>query len=321
MPLYHLLRSLLRLCVAFGIGGLFAGIWQSFSMVERMYMYNGIGTQRVDDGHEGIVAVDQDPTPLIFYHRPGKTGSTTIRIAMSQAMRAVGRRAAHCFNRVEWNEMGWKLILANVDFYGCHTRLTNHRYRDIQDRHHNVLFMTSTREASSIVLSTYLQRNRHRSIANISDPIAMAEELDRYRTFVDTEFPIDHLYGFHVPDGSPPLTSCPPTEHHVIAMRHAAERYDIVVDIVDQPQISEALVAHRTGGAIRPNFFGPPFNVRADPASPMIAALQRVDTTHRTCGNALVHEILSQQLDLLRDRLLEESCFDEVLGACDRSIE
>lgn len=60
------------------------------------------------------------------------------------------------------------------------------------------------------------------------------------------------------------------------------------------------------------------FNERTTNISgPMLTALSKVDTSHRTCGNELVHKVLLQQFNIMKDRLMQNMCFDEDTGTYD----
>lgn len=256
---------------------------------------------------------------LLFYNRPPKTGSTSVRIAMKRALVDRGLVSARCFNMIEWNEMAMRTIInrRNVDFYGCHTRLSRDRYRDVADmRGGNVTFMTSTRRPSNIVFSSYLQHHRHRNVAGITDKEEMAAEIDRYKEYMST-YPVHALYNFHGADV--PLTKCPYTFRHENAMRTVAERYEIVVDL-ERPEESAALVEIVTGLKVDFNIH---YNERSsDLTKPMLAALAQVDTSSRDCGNELVHKVLSQQFNVIKDRLMQNRCFNEDNGTfelCDKT--
>lgn len=255
---------------------------------------------------------------LIFYHRPPKTASTSVRIAMSRALRESGLVSAKCFNRIEWNQMALRTIInrRSVDFYGCHTILTHDRYTDIVSmRAGNVTFMTSTRSPGRIILSSYMQHHRQRDIASISDTKEIADEVSRYKQYVDS-YPVAALYNFHGADH--PLVSCPVSFEHEEAMRRIAERYEIVVDM-NRPEESGEVVEIITG--LKPNF-SLSFNQRTTVATPMIEALASVTVSHKTCGNELVHKVLTQQFNLIKDRLMQNRCFDEEFGTyklCDKT--
>lgn len=254
---------------------------------------------------------------LIFYNRPPKTGSTSVRMAMRMALMAVGQRSAKCFETIPWNEMGLRTIVnrRDVDFYGCHTRLTPERFAIVSHlRGGNVTFLTSTRAADNIVLSAYLQKHRDRNIYDIDDDEGIAAELARYTRHV-SEYPVNALYAFHGADE--PLTTCPVTWAHVEAMRVVASRYEAVIDL-SRPAESAAMVAAVTG--LTPDF-ALHMNERMSNHSRMIATLAAVNTTHRSCGNELVHTVLTQQFQIIKDRLMQNRCFDEATGEgrlCDR---
>lgn len=255
---------------------------------------------------------------LVFYNKPPKTGSTTVRIAMSAAAEQVGRVAAKCFQKTEWNELGLRTLIKreDVDFYGCHTRLFRNRFTDILAmRGGNVTFMTNTRTPDNIILSAYLQKNRHRDFTKVIDPRLMKQEIGEYEQYVST-YPISALYRFH--GGEEPLLECPIKFKHENEMRMLAERYEIVVDL-ERPEESASIVQAITG--LTPNFTMK-FNERTtDLSSPMLAALASVDTSHRMCGNALVHKVLKQHYNIIKDRLIAHGCFDENDGTyanCDK---
>lgn len=257
---------------------------------------------------------------LIFYNRPPKTGSTSVRIAMRKALDDTGLVAAHCFNMIEWNEMALRTIVnrREVDFYGCHTRLIKDRYRDVAHmRGGNVTFMTSTRDPSNIIFSAYMQGHRDKDFAAITDKAEIAAEVKRYKEHIST-YPVNALYGYH--GAEVPLTDCPYQYVHEAEMRKLAERYEIVVDL-ERPKESAALVEIVTG--LKPDF-DVQYNVRTtDLSSPMLAALAKVDTSSRSCGNALVHKVLMQQFNVIKDRLMQNRCFDEGTGTfelCDKVV-
>lgn len=257
---------------------------------------------------------------LLFYNRPPKTGSTTVRVAMRKALDDAGLVAAHCFNMIEWNEMALRTIVnrREVDFYGCHTRLIRERYKDVADmRGGNVTFMTSTRDPTNIIFSAYLQANRDKDFESITDKAEIAAEVKRYKQHIST-YPVNALYGYHGADV--PLTECPYQFVHEAAMRKIAERYEIVVDL-ERPKESAALVEIVTG--LKPDF-NVQYNTRTtDLSSPMLSALAKVDTSSRSCGNALVHKVLLQQFNVIKDRLMQNRCFDEANGTfelCDRTL-
>lgn len=269
--------------------------------------------------HESVATAVVPPQKrLLFYNRPPKTGSTSVRIAMKQALDDRSFVSAKCFNMIEWNEMGLRTIVnrRDIDFYGCHTRLHRDRYLDVISlRGGNVTFMTSTRPAKDIILSAYLQEFRDRNIASITDPELMKKEVERYKAHIE-KYPVDALYGYHGAEA--PLKSCPYEWPHIVAMRNVAERYEIVVDL-ERPVESAAMVEVVTG--LKPNF-DVKYNERTKETSPMLEMLGNVDTSHKTCGNELVHEVLSQQFNIIKDRLMQNRCFDEGSGTfemCDKA--
>lgn len=255
---------------------------------------------------------------LIFYNRPPKTASTSVRIAMSRALRNAGLVPAKCFNRIEWNQMALRTIInrRSIDFYGCHTILTQERFADISImRGGNVTFMTSTRPSERIIFSAYMQIHRDRNLAEMTNSEEIDAEVERYKQFVN-EYPVGALYNFH--GAEHPLNSCPVTYAHEEAMRRVAERYEIVVDL-SRPEESAALVEIVTG--LKPNF-SLAFNQRTTARTRLIRTLENVDVSHKLCGNELVHKVLSQQFNLIKDRLMQNRCFNENSGTfeqCDKA--
>lgn len=257
---------------------------------------------------------------LIFYNRPPKTGSTSVRIAMKRALDAVNMVSAKCFNRIEWNEMSMRTIIKrrNIDFYGCHTRLTDERYNELlYIRGHNVTLMTSTREPSRLILSSYLQENfRNVNVSEVEQHIDVPKEKERYLKFVNS-YPIDALYAYH--GGIIPLTQCPVTREHIDEMKRIVQRYEIVVNL-EKPKESQAMIKLITG--LEPNLEINE-NVRVKEVTPLLRHLLRVNTSHRTCGNELVHNTLIQQFNLIKDRLMHNDCYDESAQShskCDDSV-
>lgn len=254
--------------------------------------------------------------PLVIYNKPPKTGSTTIRVAMSKAMAEKNLKSAHCFSMTEWNDMGLRTIISlhDIGFWGCHTRLFQQRYNAISSmRGGNVIFMTSTRDSANIILSAYLQfhRARQSQIMSMTDENDIKNEVQQFRTFVD-KYPVDALYSFH--GATVPLKECPPQWSHTFAMREIAERYQVVVDLERADE--SAVMVERVIG-VRPDF-GVWLNPRTtDNSHPVISALMAVDTSHRSCGNELVHSVLKQQFNIIKDRLMQNNCFDEATGSYD----
>ena len=262
----------------------------------------------------GAAAAAAEHKKLLFYNRPPKTGSTTVRIAFKEALDKLGLVSARCFNMIEWNEMAVKTIVnrRQVDFYGCHTRLIQRRYNDVAAmRNGNVTFITSTRAPKNIILSAFLQHYRHHDVPHITDPAKIQEYVAKYKEYIDT-YPVDALYGYHGADK--PLKNCPVRWEHQEAMRFIAERYEVVIDL-DRPEESSTMVEAVTG--IRPDFTGM-YNTRTtDTSGPMMAELIKLDTSHKTCGNELVHFTLQQQFNIIKDRLLQNRCFNEDGGTFD----
>lgn len=229
---------------------------------------------------------------------------------MKNALAAVHMTAAKCFNMIEWNEMALKTIVnrRNVDFYGCHTRLTSARYEEVAHmRQGNVTFITNTRDPKDIILSAYLQENRDRDISSISDPEEMRKEVNSYKKHVES-YHIAALYDFHGADVG--LEKCPAEWWHEDAMRRVAGRYEAVIDL-ERPEESAAMVEAVTG--LRPDFTGR-YNERTSVSGKMLATLKKIDTKHRDCGNELVHKVLMQQFNVIKDRLMQNRCFNEDQG-------
>lgn len=253
------------------------------------------------------------PHPLIFYNKPPKTGSTTIRVAMGKAVSDAGRTAADCFAMTEWNELGYKTLLnkKDVSFYGCHTRLTPERYRDISSfRDHNVIFVTGTRSPEDIILSSYLQHRRGNGLEKMTDPQLIRGEVESFKQYVE-RYPVNALYKFH--GGEMDMSSCPLDWRYNISMRALASRYEVVIDLT-RPQESATMMQIVTG--IRPDF-DQHLNERTKEDTPLIKALRAVPTEHRNCGNWLVHNVLMQRFNIIKDRLMQNMCFEEGTGSAE----
>lgn len=265
-----------------------------------------------------IAPAQQSAKRLIFYNKPPKTGSTTIRVAMNRVLREKGMTPAKCFTTILWNEAGYRTIInrRNVDFWGCHVRLTKDRTESITNlRNGNVTFITGTRDPKKLILSSYLQENRDRDVAGITDPAEMEEEVKRYKIAAE-KYPIDALYAYH--GATEPLTACPAEWRHELSMHEVAARYEAVIDL-ERPHESAKMVELVTG--LKPNF-DVKFNERTSKVTPMLEKLEAVDMSHRTCGNELVHKVLMQQFNVIKDRLMQNMCFDEDTGSfelCDKA--
>lgn len=102
-------------------------------------------------------------------------------------------------------------------------------------------------------------------------------------------------------------------------MRNIAARYEVVIDLT-RPVESASLFEIVTG--IRP-VFDLRYNERTtDANSPLLRELRKIDTSHKSCGNELVHDTLKQQFNIIKDRLLQNRCFDEMTGSyelCERA--
>lgn len=237
---------------------------------------------------------------------------------MKKAAEAAGLVAVRCFKMIDWNEMALRTLInrENIDFYGCHTRMIRDRFIDVLTmRGGNVTFITNTRDPKNIIFSAYLQLHRDRDIASITDQASIEEEVKQYKKYIDG-YPVDALYKYH--GAEVPLTNCPYTWKHELAMRRIAERYEVVIDL-ERPDESAEMVEAVTG--LKPDFHMH-FNERTTNISgPMLTALATVNTSHKMCGNLLVHKVLLQQFSVIKDRLMQNMCFDEASGEttlCDK---
>lgn len=250
--------------------------------------------------------------PLIFFNRPPHTGSDSVHEALETAVKNTGRSSASCFERVHWNELVMKTSLNrdNVDFYGCSARMPMDRFREVaRMRDGNVTFVTTTRDPREIILSSYLHKNRARNLLDISDDTMIRREVDSFEDYVNS-YPVDSLYNFH--GAHPPMDKCPTRHLHLTAMRLAVSRYEVVIDL-QRPEESAEMMEIVTG--IRPDFSrARAEDTKLDMTNPMLAALSKVDTSLASCGDELVHIILKQQFNVIKDRLMQNRCFDEETG-------
>lgn len=258
---------------------------------------------------------------LLFFNRPPNTGSDSAHKAIEEAVKGAGLLSASCFERMHWNEMVMRTSLNRdgIDFYGCRARLPSDRSREVaQMRDGNVTFVTSTRDSTEVILSSYLEVNRARNLLDVTDPESIGKEVDSFRSYV-AKYPVDALYNFH--GAHIPMQSCPTKWQHVMALRLVVSRYEVVVDL-RKPEESAEMIEIVTG--LRPDFRAPQDEDREmDLSNPMLAALSRVDVSKASCGNELVHKVLRQQFNVIKDRLMQNRCFDEPTGTfelCERAV-
>lgn len=238
-----------------------------------------------------------------------------------------------------------------VDVYTCRLQLSKARYRALQEqRGHNVTFMTSTVDPVVMVTASYLERvfgvaagnnvsEWIHKVLSSSSPILPDERNNKnnsrtsnkytsvikgFEAFVK-RFPIGALYDFHGADEDFALTECPTRYEQMASLRRVVSRYEAVIDL-DRPAESTALVDIVTDGSLKPNFdtattaaTTTASMLRQDKhrGHPLISGLLQVarnlSGTH-LCGHQLVHGMLVQQFNLIKDRLLQNRCFDEDSG-------
>lgn len=257
---------------------------------------------------------------LLFFNRPPNTGSDSVHKAIEKAVKGAGLSSASCFSRMHWNEMVMRTSLnrGNIDFYGCSARMPMERFCEVaQMRNGNVIFVTSTRDPAEVILYSYLEVNRARNLLDVSDPESIRKEVDSFCGYV-AKYPVDALYNFH--GGHIPLVSCPAKFQHLLA-RLVVSRYEVVVDL-RKPEESAEMMEIATG--LRPDFCAPQYEDREmDLSNSMLAALSRVNVSKANCGNELVRKVLRQQFNVIKDRLMQNRCFDEPTGTfelCERAV-
>lgn len=238
-----------------------------------------------------------------------------------------------------------------VDVYTCRLQLSKARYRALQEqRGHNVTFMTSTVDPVVMVTASYLERvfgtaagiNASEWIHKVlSSSATLSDERDNssktgnnvhtnvikgFRTFVK-QFPVGALYDFHGADEDFALTECPTRYEQMASLRRIVSRYEAVIDL-DRPAESAALVDIVTDGGLKPDFDTASTTTTAVTTALMLRqkeyrehslingllqVAQNLSSTH-LCGHQLVHGMLVQQFNLIKDRLLQNRCFDEDSG-------
>lgn len=250
---------------------------------------------------------------LIYNRAPGGAGSGAVAAAMNEAYVAHGRRAAHCFKHASYNEMSLRTVINRdrVDLYACSIKLTKQRYRDLMTfRGGNVTLMTSTTSATNAMVGAYLAQalaTNNASVESVTDDEGIANHVRLYKRFMEESYDIGEVYNFHGAGEEFTLHSCPTEYEHLAALQRIAARYEIIVDL-DKPEESAALVEIVTG--VRPDF------TTRTTTSPLVMALAQVDVPdHRGCALQLVHRLLTLQFNLIKDRLLQNRCFDEHKGS------
>lgn len=237
-----------------------------------------------------------------------------------------------------------------VDVYTCRLQLSKARYRALQEqRGHNVTFMTSTVDPVVMVTASYLEqvfstaagKNASEWILKVlSSSSTLSDErnsnssgtgknvyttvIKGFRAFMK-RFPVGALYDFHGADEDFALTECPTRYEQMASLRRVVSRYEAVIDL-DRPAESVALVDIVTDGALTPDFDTATTaatttalmlrqtKYREHPLiSGLLQVAQNLSSTH-LCGHQLVHGMLVQQFNLIKDRLLQNRCFDEDIG-------
>lgn len=281
-------------------------IISAFTITTVQVMWYWRDALREQNASLASLATRHEPSPgLLFYNRPPDTHSPLVHAALSQAARAAGFSEAPCFATPHWNELVLHTSLRRhaPSFYGCAVRLPATRQRAVERARANVTFVTDTRPGRHVLVAEFLRRRRPGAGADVR------REAAAFARFV-RGYGVGGLLGFH--GVGERLRACPYREAHVGAMRAAAARYEAVVDL-RRPGESADMVEIVSG--LRPRFAAPAEVAWNGAPRALVEALLEVDTSAVDCGNELVHTVLMQQFNIIKDRLMQNGCFDEVTGS------